>query len=115
MVVLQEMVTLLSAAVVAFAVFLALEQYPHDVPRQPPRPRAPPPLAGVWQVNDELGRTGQFIAKGKIISAETVFLKDSSDCSTLYATDVCFNAPSHFPRIIFPKSIQRNTIQWHTF
>lgn len=96
------MLPILSAAVTVLAIVLALEKYPHDLPRKPAQPQAPPSLSGKWAPSDDLEQIGEFIAKGKLNSVETVFLKDRIGCGSLHGTDVSF-AISQF---IFPLETQ---------
>lgn len=78
----------LSTVVAIAAAYLAAAKFPHSIPLDAPRPVAAARLAGRWAVNDELGRTGTFLARDKLVGAETVFLDRAASCDVVYATDV---------------------------
>jgi sugar lactone lactonase YvrE len=81
------MLAYLSSIVALAAIWLALETFPHTLPVKAPFTPRPAPLSGEWEPNDELSKTGVFIAKDKILCAETVFVKDKDNCDQVFAPD----------------------------
>jgi hypothetical protein len=81
------MLAYVSSFVALAAIWLALETFPHSLPVNAPDPPRPAPLSGQWEPNDELSKTGVFIAKDKIMQAETAFVKDKNNCDLVFAPD----------------------------
>jgi hypothetical protein len=107
---------LIAAAAAVGAVAVGLARHPHPIAPPAAGPPTPASLRGsAWDPaappNAQLAPVGTFLARGKVASAETVFLRDPADCDTAHATDV---RPAARPSPPAPPRPRRGRAHPHT-